>query len=43
MAFSASMRYAMIALAIAACLTVTGCVTDKVVTAPDHVLDPRGR
>ncbi len=38
------MRYAMTILAVLFCLGNAGCVSsDKKVTPPDHVIDPRGQ
>jgi len=36
------MRYILAMLAVLFCLGVQGCVTDKAVMPPDHVLNPRG-
>jgi hypothetical protein len=32
-----------VTLAVLVCLGTQGCVTDRKLTPPDHVLDPRGR
>ena len=37
------MRYAMTIIAVLLCVTVHGCATDKHLTPPDSVLDPRGQ
>jgi hypothetical protein len=37
------MRYAMAIIAVLLCLGAQGCVTDKKLTPPDAVLDPRGQ
>ena len=35
------MRYAMTIIAVLLCVTAHGCVTDRQLTPPDSVLDPR--
>ena len=43
-AIARRMRYAMTILAVLFCLGTQGCVSsDKKVTPPDHVIDPRGQ
>jgi hypothetical protein len=38
------MRYVMAIIAVLFCLCAQGCGTsDKKITPPDHVLDPRGQ
>lgn len=38
------MKYTLTILAILACLSAQGCVaSDKALTPPDHVIDPRGQ
>ena len=37
------MRYAMTIIAVLLCVTAHGCATDKHLTPPDSVLDPRGQ
>jgi hypothetical protein len=37
------MRYLMTIMLVLACLAAQGCVTDKKLTPPDSVLDPRGQ
>ena len=38
-----AMRYLVSLLALLVCLGTNGCVTDKKLTPPDSVLDPRGQ
>ena len=37
------MRYAMTIIAVLLCVTAHGRVTDRQLTPPDSVLDPRGQ
>jgi hypothetical protein len=37
------MRHVITIVAVLLCLGATGCVTDKKLTPPDGVLDPRGQ
>lgn len=37
------MRKAVTVIAVLLCLGAQGCVTDKKLTPPDHVIDPRGQ
>jgi hypothetical protein len=37
------MRKAVTVIAVLFCLGAQGCVTDKKLTPPDHVIDPRGQ
>jgi hypothetical protein len=37
------MRYAMALIVVLTCLGVQGCVTDKKLTPPDSVMDPRNQ
>jgi hypothetical protein len=43
-AYPRPMKYTLTILAVLACLSAQGCVaSDKALTPPDHVIDPRGQ
>jgi hypothetical protein len=40
--YPGAMRHVLTLLAILVCCAAQGCVTDKKLSPPDHVIDPRG-